>query len=1760
MQFTEDINWYRYVFLEIKMNQKFKKIFLMLILIIVSCSSVVYAKEFTYSEVRYDDNGAPYIIATNVDDSKEQYKVPWNSEQGRFFFFVQETSNHSSGSGFPISVPYDDYVKSRGDSSVPPKTDLDKSQTEGSQAAQEKAEQQAKAEGINKKAIDAAKNGTSESDILKGKSSDGLYDYSLVKVDGEWAIVVHYGNLGGYDSVMRWDPRAGKFVVTYDSGNGVGTSVEMTYDEAKAKFGDDFPPITDFVGNDEHGERDAAVEEDDHTLNQNIVLLLRKAISLWYFILRYISIAVMLVILLILGIKIAITTVASEKAVYKKMLVDWFVGFIIIFTIHYIMIGIVLLNQMGIDLIKNTANKVYSQDQRIYVSEDPSEYGSKKYQTKTTEDLEVSLYESVRTRAYDAKLTNGCIGLVLYACLVYFAYKFTFIYLKRILNIAILTIISPLVAVSFAFNKIMTGKASIFSKWLKEYFTVVIIQFFHALVYVTFVMGTLKISLSSVTGILFVLILLKYMTEAEKIIRAIFGMDSNAIRDLASTPGPRGYAGRLKTAAGVIVGAGAIGKANSAARSLVFSPLKKGAEFAFGQEMIRRAESAIKNKRNISDENLENPEVDKDYVDEVVDYDDDVAYEELTPEQQQMRDIVESEKYLDSKEHDIEYTGETPKYTTRREIDEAKVRLAQNPKIILAKFKQNVHDALDYRTYTERYAKRNSDGSYEVGVRFKRDREHIHVKREKVFKEMVRRQFSLKNLVGYTDDDLKDFQEGYRNVTTTVGGFLGGIVSLGAIADSGTFGLMGMFYGALAFQKGIDLLTEDNRVEFLPPDFEEDPSLSAEEIELLRKQITDELITKKDKYIVNSIARKHRTLARRLSTPFEVGLEVTTWPAGILYRNVSKTRWEALKFDLAEEKEALKKKRTVIIQKIKNEERKEQEQVDASVSMHQRITQLESEPETVPERSRLLKELRTEVDTIDKKIAKIDKKLDKLKVKQQKTERVSRDATTKQEEFIEKHGHISRSGGIGYSARERAAKRTLEVVKKVNKESAKVSRILWEKAAQEAREEREEREKRPINQYINNGLKMGVINKAHSVIEKTNADGSTETIEEELYVPVYTNEDGINVTSNVSLEERRKPEEERIEATDEFYQECIENFKKAQEKREKETAEAHKRAIESEVKLPSRDTFSKAPVNYKVTMADVKAAIITAAAKQSKTVRKFELTSTNNAAIRKELFGMVRKLYSIDGEIPQELQDYIMGLDSEIAFARASLVAGELAASAITKQIEENGKDGVNIDQAVEMLEAGLKEYFEETDNMRLPESMRRHDYIEEDEILPEAGYDTIENLARKTMDKKLEDMANIIRAKNADNEEGSGSDEREISQLREKLKESFKSKSKESEDSRESFRMFYDDKKRAERREDKYGFRDDKTDSQKKTESGVTTDTTALLEAIMAEQTQQDDVLADILEGVGEEEGELILEETIARREMNTENYKYMSNGGDTEESSTGTIFEDSEGTDYIPTTDSEDTSYTQEPISPTSEEPIVKTSEEPVTATSEKPTGETHEEPIIAETSSLEESSTSATSTTEAEEVPSSSDELLEQIIAEATQDTTMETGTESVEEVPVEDSIQPQTQQRTRKQIFGKSVPNPTQPKENEPVEQPTTDEDTTSVDDPNGERSYWEQKKQKENGTFAEPTPTYMDTSGTTEQGQTTQSTSSTKTSPKKTIGVRGQDGVKKFTEDNGDGSKEFVFSGDTDVEQLDPNSQKKKVGHMDLPPSDDNNNQ
>ena len=61
-------------------------------------------------------------------------------------------------------------------------------------------------------------------------------------------------------------------------------------------------------------------------------------ISKYYLIIRNLSIAILLVILLYVGIRMAISTVASEEAKYKKMLKDWAISLVLVFVLHFIII------------------------------------------------------------------------------------------------------------------------------------------------------------------------------------------------------------------------------------------------------------------------------------------------------------------------------------------------------------------------------------------------------------------------------------------------------------------------------------------------------------------------------------------------------------------------------------------------------------------------------------------------------------------------------------------------------------------------------------------------------------------------------------------------------------------------------------------------------------------------------------------------------------------------------------------------------------------------------------------------------------------------------------------------------------------------------------------------------------------------------------------------------------------------------------------------------------------------------------------------------------------------------------------------------------------------------------------------------------------------------------------------------------------------------------------------------------------------------
>lgn len=247
--------------------------------------------------------------------------------------------------------------------------------------------------------------------------------------------------------------------------------------------------------------------------NEPLIFKLKQLVATWYKIIQYLAIAAMLLVLLGVGIKMALSTIASDKAVYKRMLVDWCIGMILIFGMHYFMIFVINLNEILVNTISDSAQSI-NKVQMAELGIEEAEYSDS--------ELELKIYEEVRTRAYDAKVSNGMIGMIMYMTLVFFAFKYVIIYLKRFLTIIVLTLMAPAIGVAYALQKVLSGKSSALKTWMKEYIMNVIVQSVHALIYAIFISQALVMSLQNVAGMVMALILMNYTSKADQLFKKIF--------------------------------------------------------------------------------------------------------------------------------------------------------------------------------------------------------------------------------------------------------------------------------------------------------------------------------------------------------------------------------------------------------------------------------------------------------------------------------------------------------------------------------------------------------------------------------------------------------------------------------------------------------------------------------------------------------------------------------------------------------------------------------------------------------------------------------------------------------------------------------------------------------------------------------------------------------------------------------------------------------------------------------------------------------------------------------------------------------------------------------------------------------------------------------------------------------------------------------------------------------------------------------------
>ena len=265
---------------------------------------------------------------------------------------------------------------------------------------------------------------------------------------------------------------------------------------------------------------------------------LQKIISNWYISFRNIAIVGLLSVLVYLGIRIVLSSTAGDKAKYKENLQNWVVALCLVFFMHYIMSGLLMITDQVNNLFDNVANN------DIIVKVDS---GNKIFRT--------NLMGYIRFSAQSKSMYNAFAYSALYIVLVIYTGIFTVIYFKRFLYMAFLTMIAPLVALTYPIDKAGDGKAQAFNMWFKEYVMHLVLQPVHLILYTALVSSSMELVKNN---LIYGLVAIGFLIPAEKLIKKMFNLDG-----AQTTSGFGSFAGGALAMKGLNNVAKALGKGKS---------------------------------------------------------------------------------------------------------------------------------------------------------------------------------------------------------------------------------------------------------------------------------------------------------------------------------------------------------------------------------------------------------------------------------------------------------------------------------------------------------------------------------------------------------------------------------------------------------------------------------------------------------------------------------------------------------------------------------------------------------------------------------------------------------------------------------------------------------------------------------------------------------------------------------------------------------------------------------------------------------------------------------------------------------------------------------------------------------------------------------------------------------------------------------------------------------------------------------------------
>lgn len=237
-------------------------------------------------------------------------------------------------------------------------------------------------------------------------------------------------------------------------------------------------------------------EETPSGPNSDLSNTIKDNVAIWYVTIRNIAAAACAVTLLYVGIRMAISTTAEDTAKYKKMLMSWVIGAILLFVIHYIILIMMKLNEIFVGFITNAVE----QDTNITA-------------------MEEAMLTIIPQNTAKAEGWGKLVYLVMNFVMLFYELKFFIMYLFRVLNIFIMTIISPFICVTYPIDAMGDGRAQGFNNWFRRIMMEILIQPIHLIIYLIFIYSVGEIATEApLIGIIFIIAL----DYSERIVKNAF--------------------------------------------------------------------------------------------------------------------------------------------------------------------------------------------------------------------------------------------------------------------------------------------------------------------------------------------------------------------------------------------------------------------------------------------------------------------------------------------------------------------------------------------------------------------------------------------------------------------------------------------------------------------------------------------------------------------------------------------------------------------------------------------------------------------------------------------------------------------------------------------------------------------------------------------------------------------------------------------------------------------------------------------------------------------------------------------------------------------------------------------------------------------------------------------------------------------------------------------------------------------------------------